>query len=74
MRLMKLNYDLKSLLPIMFHNIPISLTVLMYPCNVWINFMVNFFTKINSTNQYRKFLFSFLPCHMGKAKLKEVLV
>ena len=64
-RLMKLNYNLKSLLPIMFHDIPISLTVLMYPCNISINFMVNFFTKISSTNQCGKFLFSFLPCHMG---------
>ena len=36
--------------------------------------MVNFFTKISSTNKCGKFLFSFLPCHMGKAKLKEVLV
>ena len=51
-----------------------ELIVLMYPCNVWINFMVNFFTKISSTNRCGKFLFSFLPCHMGKAKLKEVLV
>ena len=73
-RLMKLNYNLKSLLPIMFHDIPISLTVLMYPCNISINFMVNFFTKISSTNPCGKFLFSFLPCHTGKAKLKEVLV
>ena len=70
----KRNYSLKSLLLIMFHNIPISLTLLMYPCKVWINFEVNFFTKISSTNQCGKFLFSFLPCHMGKAKLKEVLV
>ena len=59
MRLMKLNYDLKSLLPIMFHNIPISLTVLMHPWNVWINFMVNFFTKVSSTNQCGKFWFYF---------------
>ena len=60
-------------LPIMFYDIQISLTVLMYPCNIWINFIVNFFTKISITNQHGKFLFSLLPCHMGKAKLKEVL-
>ena len=51
-----------------------ELIVLMYPCNVWINFMVNFFTKISSTNQCGKLLFSFLLCHTGKAKLKEFLV
>ena len=42
---MKPNCNLKSLLPIMFHDILISLTVLMYPCNVWINFVVNFSQK-----------------------------
>ena len=56
---MKLNYNLKSLLPIMFHKIPISLTVLMYPCSMWINFMVNFFTKISSTINVESFYFHF---------------
>ena len=30
---MELNYNLKNLLPIMFHDMPITITVLMYPCN-----------------------------------------
>ena len=47
-------------------------------CNVsmqhLVNFIVNFFIKMSSTNQCRKFFFSFLPYHLGKDKLKEVLV
>ena len=58
-RLMKLNYNLKSLLPIMFHGIPISLTVLMYSCNISINFMVNFFTKSVVQINVESFYFHF---------------
>ena len=55
----------------MFHNIPISLTVLMYPCNVWINFTVNFFTKIGSTNQCGKFfIFIFTLLH-GQSQVER---
>ena len=67
---MKLNYNLKSLLPIMFHDILISLTVLMYPCNVWINFMMNFFTKISSTNQCGNFFCIFTLSH-GQSQVER---
>ena len=58
----------------MFHDIPISLTSFNVSKQRLDKFYGEFFTKISSTNQCGKFLFSFLPCHMGKAKLTEVFV
>ena len=55
----------------MFHDIPISLTSFNVSKQRLDKFYGEFFTKISSTNQCGKFLFSFLPCRTGKAKLTD---